>query len=404
MDPLAWQQMELQARLHLDNDMRAILNQPRGNTTGGSVGQNVPETQLSRLAAIRALPPNAFGLVSNQAGPLAVLQQSQDIQNGQLATAIHGMQSGMTIPLSHGSSPLVVINAADLSRLIYPVVTTASPIIILPSLPLQRQGNDQPFAIPQVLGMQPQHFVMPCNTMLRQPNLGLQNFSPGVSQDSPANQVGNERLIPEKTKSARPVVGRQDNGSLSLLETKKQNPLELLAAASSIPNSNHTNPLNTGHGITQAYIPSIVPFPVSDSYQECESTKTKPKRPLSAYNIFFRDERAKIIAGELSEEETLMLQSGSFLVDQHTSSGIKESRRKQPHRKAGFQELARIIAARWKRIDPGRLQMYEKMSALGRMKYSRDLQLWAQREKKDVMKPIQRLVERNMEKVGPGIR
>jgi hypothetical protein len=403
MDPEAFtqQQMELQARLNLHNDMRTILNQPRGNTAAGSVGQNEP--QQSQLAAIRASPPNAFGLVSNQAGPLATLQQPLAIQNGQFGMAIHGMQSGMAFPLCHGSPPLVVINAADLSRLINQVVTTASPIIILPSVPLQIQGSGHPFAIPQVLGMQPQHFVMPCDNLLRQPNLGQLNFSPGVSQVTPANQGGDKRLFPEKTKSALPVMGQHENGAPSLRETAKQNPLELLAAASSIPNSNHTN-IPTGPAVAQAYTPSIVPFPASDSYQEGENTKFKPKRPLSAYNIFFRDERAKIIAGELSEEEKSMLQSGSFLEDQHTSLGIKESRRKQPHRKAGFQELARIIAARWKRIDPGRLQMYENMSALGRMKYSRDLQLWAQREKKDVMKPIQRLVERNMEKVGSGIR
>jgi hypothetical protein len=402
MDPLTRQRMEVQARLQSNNDMHSIRNQVKGITAGGSVGQNVPEAQLSQFAAIGASPPNTFGLASNQAGPLAALQQPIAKQNGQIEAAIHGMHPGMANPLSHGFSPLVVINAADLSRLINPVVATASPIIILPSLPLQLQASGQPFAIPQVLGMQPQHFVMPRNNLLHQPYLGLQNFAPGISQNSPANQVGD--AIPEKTKSSLPVMGQQDNGSPSLRETAKQNPLELLAAASSIPNPSHTNLLNTGPGITQAYTPSIVPFSASDSYQEGEITNSKPKRPLSAYNIFFRDERAKIIAGELSEEEKAMLQSGSFLEDQHTSLGIKESRRKQPHRKAGFQELARIIAARWKRIDPGRLQMYEKMSALGRMKYSRDLQLWAQREKKDVMKPIQRLVERNMEKVGPAIR
>lgn len=59
---------------------------------------------------------------------------------------------------------------------------------------------------------------------------------------------------------------------------------------------------------------------------------TKPKRPLSSYNLFFQMERARIV-GETPED---------------VACG---RRTKVKHGKIAFQDLAKIISARWKNVD-----------------------------------------------------
>lgn len=374
------QRMEIRARLNLENDLRMFLHSQRGNTNLGAVGQSMyGPSQQSMLGG-------NFAMHSLQTNPVSAFQQSLANHNGHLGMTFQGIPQ--RIPLTQDSSQLIVMNAADLSRLLNPVVTSAPPIIILPSAALQLQGSGQQRTIPHGLGMPPPQFAMPQDRFAHHQRFGQEMFLPGVGQIITAKGARGESIMPEESKSS---VSAQRG-------TVARNPLELLASASSIPN--YMQP-NVPTATAMAYSVSVVPPSTPEQGERSHIENTKPKRPLSAYNIFFRDERAKIIAGELSNEEKAMLQKGHLFEDQHTSSGIKESRRKQPHRKAGFQEMARIIGARWKKIDPNRLQMYEKMSALGRIKYSRDLQIWARREKKDVMKPIQRLAERNMEKVAP---
>jgi len=61
-----------------------------------------------------------------------------------------------------------------------------------------------------------------------------------------------------------------------------------------------------------------------------------PKRPLSAYNLFFRAERAKILVGETMEED---------------SSKENGRRRRPPHGIIGFSDLGKCIGARWKNLS-----------------------------------------------------
>lgn len=382
---LRQKQMELQAKL---NSQRSVTT-PNPVVGAGQHTHIVPQSQLGADIAIQYLPHNSFVLRGNQAGLFSAFQQPLAIVNGQ--SVLQGRSQGTNFPLSHDSSQLVVMNAADLSRLLNPPIASASPIVILPSI----QSIPLPLAYPQDIPHQP--IIMPHGSFIHQ-HLGHPTFLPTtIDQVIVANRSRNESTIPGETASAYSIVQQQGQTPLAPKVGTTLNPLELLAAASNIPNNRQVDHSPSGTLGLSSSLPPSTP----DSYREekgSNSNNPKPKRPLSAYNIFFRDERAKIIAGELSDEEKDMLQRGSRFEDRHTSSGIKEYRRKQPHRKASFQDLARIIAARWKTIDPERLQKYEKMSALGRIKYSRDLHIWAQRERKDVVKPIQRLVERNMEK------
>jgi hypothetical protein len=88
---------------------------------------------------------------------------------------------------------------------------------------------------------------------------------------------------------------------------------------------------------------------------------TKPKRPLSAYNLFFRDQRG-------------------LLLDNLPTRG--DDKPKRSHGKIGFKDLARTIAARWKDIAPDEKERYESIAAEGREKYLKRAKEWKKQQKK----------------------
>jgi hypothetical protein len=78
--------------------------------------------------------------------------------------------------------------------------------------------------------------------------------------------------------------------------------------------------------------------------------KNKPKRPLSAYNYFFKDEREKIVkilhGTELSKD-----------IDDKDLAKLRT-----PEGNVSFAEMGRLIGQRWKTIDPESLVKYTKMA------------------------------------------
>lgn len=75
-----------------------------------------------------------------------------------------------------------------------------------------------------------------------------------------------------------------------------------------------------------------------------------PKRPCSAYALFFRDERRRLIGAE----------------------DIGKDGKRKPHRVIGFAALARTIANKWKMLDEYERQPYEVRSEIDRERYQRE--------------------------------
>jgi hypothetical protein len=105
--------------------------------------------------------------------------------------------------------------------------------------------------------------------------------------------------------------------------------------------------------------------------------KDKPKRPLSAYNLFFQLERERIITGD--EVKEVNPEDVTNVCVQH-----KKKKEKRRHRKThgviGFADLARAIANRWKTLDKPSRRVYDDCAAIEKARYQREVAEWVKRQ------------------------
>jgi len=100
----------------------------------------------------------------------------------------------------------------------------------------------------------------------------------------------------------------------------------------------------------------------SGSEAEEEEEMDRPKRSLSAYNLFFQAERKRLL-------QTL---------PDCRSQGKKKPRKS--HGKLGFADMARTISARWKSITPQEKAPYDELAKVDTMRYKRQMALWKEHQ------------------------
>ena len=91
---------------------------------------------------------------------------------------------------------------------------------------------------------------------------------------------------------------------------------------------------------------------------QSRSRAEKPKRPLTAYNIFFQNQRQKIL-----DEIPLPL-----------------NQPRRSHGKIGFTELARMVSKRWKVADENTVAKYTALAAEDKKRYLREMKEWKEGE------------------------
>jgi len=116
--------------------------------------------------------------------------------------------------------------------------------------------------------------------------------------------------------------------------------------------------------------------------------KDKPKRPLSAYNFFFKEEREKIIKVVLAEDPAAVKQDPD---DDGFLDAESIGRLRKEGGKVSFEEMGKIIGQRWKNIDPDRLSKYAELAAEDTERYKTEMQAYNGRQeakmRQEALKP-----------------
>lgn len=146
-------------------------------------------------------------------------------------------------------------------------------------------------------------------------------------------------------------------------------------------------------------------LPLPSKRPSKKKPKDKPKRPLSAYNFFFKEEREKILKVVLAEDPDKVEndpESDDYLDEVALNKLRKEGG------KVSFEEMGKLIGQRWKNIDADRLTRFSELAAEDTERYKKEMADYNGRQelkmRNEALKPSAPSFPRGASKdMGPGM-
>ena len=109
-----------------------------------------------------------------------------------------------------------------------------------------------------------------------------------------------------------------------------------------------------------------------------------PKRPLSAYNLFFQDEKNRLKAEKKKADEKKASQGKDGDEGEQAKPGGK--RKHVAVSGIGFANLAKTVAAKWKSLDDATRSPYEERAAVDKARYDKEVGIWREKQKEKKQK------------------
>lgn len=208
-------------------------------------------------------------------------------------------------------------------------------------------------------------------------SLMLPNFADGVLSDSTAASLQLQQQPSQASlelmlglQQQNPMSPRRSSSSNLFASSSNYDPLTALVADYA------SNSATTGVGSIRSGH--------SRRKERPQREKNKPKRPLSAYNIFFREERARILkeiptatTGTTTEGATATSPTTEETPESDTpASSNKKRSRKAGHGKISFENLAKVIGQRWQDLRPDQIVYYKEKASVDLKRYQREMKAY----------------------------